>query len=938
MNNADLLAIIAQAEQEGWTELDLSEHDLEVLPSEIGRLQSLKKLILGKRDDEGREKGNRFTAIPQEIFQLINLKELHTPYNQITAIPDAIAKLVNLTRLDLSDNQITAIPDAIANLANLTEIDISGNQITLIPDVIANLANLTEISFRNNQITAIPDTIAQLSNLTTLFLNNNQIKVIPDSISNLANLTRLYLGGNKITTIPDWISNLANLTSISLWSNQITAIPDAIAQLSNLTELNLRGNQITAIPDAIAQLSNLTTLYLNSNKITAIPDAIAQLSNLTTLSLDSNQITAIPDAIAQLSNLTTLRLDGNPLPIPVEILKDYKNPTAIFDFWAERERKPLNEAKVILVGQGTVGKTSLVKRLLDNQFDAAERKTEGISIRDWQVKAKKEQVKLRVWDFGGQEIMHATHQFFLTERSLYLLVINTREDERANKIEYWLKLIETLGQQAPVIIVGNKVDDHPLDLDERGLQNKYPNIKAFIGTSCLNGRGISELKKKIVEIIAEQMPHVFDPIPVSWLALKNQLEQDDRDYITFEQYEQKCIDEGITKESSRHTLVRLLHELGIVLNFSDDPRFRRLKDTNVLNPEWVTVGAYKVINDNLLMTKHKGVLYWQDSARVFQPKSRKEEDCYNTPETRKFILDMMEKFELCFPMDNSSDRDYPDYLIPDILPKEEPDTGKWDDCLNFEYHYDKVLPNSVISRFIVKARRHIDRSLKPTYWRTGVILASKDGNKAYVKADLEDAKIFVRISGNISTRRIFLSIIRDIFDEIHEKPVLTVSENVALPDNPKITVPYEDLCDLERDGTLDFKPYGTRQRYEVRALLDGIETTNERSDRLTKYEQIPRNRQRMDTPPPTPPKRNPWTSGSFFLVALVVITAAFAIISTYVPWYAFPIILIAAILAVGIVGALQLRNDEGLAETNFMTLMIETYKRLPLLKQDKSPK
>ena len=577
--------------------------------------------------------------------------------------------------------------------------------------------------------------------------------------------------------------------------------------------------------------------------------------------------------------------------------------------------------------------------MLDNQFDAAERKTEGISIRDWQVKAKKEQVKLRVWDFGGQEIMHATHQFFLTERSLYVLVINTREDERANKIEYWLKLIETLGQQAPVIIVGNKVDDHPLDLDERGLQNKYPNIKAFIGTSCLNGRGISELKKKIVEIIAEQMPHVFDPIPVSWLAVKNQLEQDDRDYITFEQYEQKCKDEGITKESSRHTLVRLLHELGIVLNFSDDPRFRRLKYTNVLNPEWVTVGAYKVINDNLLMTKHKGVLYWQDSARVFQPKSRKEEDCYNTPETRKFILDMMEKFELCFPMDNSSDRDYPDYLIPDILPKEEPDTGKWDDSLNFEYHYDKVLPNSVISRFIVKARRHIDRSPKPTYWRTGVILASKDGNKAYVKADLEDAKIFVRISGNISTRRIFLSIIRDIFDEIHEKPVLTVSENVALPDNPKITVPYEDLCDLERDGTLDFKPYGTRQRYEVRALLDGIETTNERSDRLTKYEQMTRNRQRMDTPPPpTPPKRNPWTSGSFFLVALVVITAAFAITSTYVPWYAFPIILIAAILAVGIVGALQLRNDEGLAETNFMSLMIETYKRLPLLKQDKSPK
>ena len=188
-----------------------------------------------------------------------------------------------------------------------------------------------------------------------------------------------------------------------------------------------------------------------------------------------------------------------------------------------------------------MGKISLVKRLLEDQFDTGECKTDGINIRDWQITAKNEQVKLRVWDFGGQEIMHATHQFFLTERSLYLLVINTREDELANRIEYWLKLIESLGNQAPVIIIGNKIDDHPLDLDRHGLQTKYPNIKGFIGTSCATGLGISELKQKITEIITYEMPHVFDPIPVKWLNLKDKLEQDDRDYITYQEYEQKCI-------------------------------------------------------------------------------------------------------------------------------------------------------------------------------------------------------------------------------------------------------------------------------------------------------------------------------------------------------------------------------------------------------------
>ena len=844
MNDAELLAIIAQAEREGWTELDLSGNDLEGLPSAIGRLQSLGRLILGRYNA-----GNHLTSIPQEICQLTNLKEFDISYNQITQIPNAICNLVNLTQLKLRSNQITQIPDVIANLANLSDLDIRSNQITQIPDAIRNLANLSQLDLSDNQITQIPDAIGELANLAKLRLESNQITSIPDAIANLANLTELSLDNNQINTIPQAINQLANLTEIYLSGNRITEIPDAITQLPHLHTLYLYNNQITEIPDAIANLANLNALSIDNNQITEIPDAIAQLANLNTLSLDNNQITEIPDSVSQLANLTEIYLSGNRiteipnaitqlphlytldlrdnlLPIPPEILDEHENPKAIFDFWLEHERQPLNEAKMIVVGQGTVGKTSLVNRLIDNQFNAGEGKTDTIKTRSWQIIAKNEQVKLRVWDFGGQEITHATHQFFLTERSLYLLVMNNREEELANRLEYWLKLIETLGKSAPVIIVGNKIDEHPLDLDRHGLQTKYPNIKGFIGTSCATGLGISELKQKITEIIANEMPHVFDPIPVKWLNLKDKLEQDDRDYITYQEYEQKCIETGITRESSRHTLVRLLHELGIVLNFADD---KRIKDTNVLKPEWVTVGAYRVINDNLLMTEHKGVLHWQDSARIFQPKSRKDRDDYPTEESRKFILRMMEKFELCFPMEDHNHQDYPDYLIPDLLPKNEPDTGEWKDCLNFEYHYDKVLPNSVISRFIVKSHDLIARTNYRTYWRTGVILANKEGNKAYVKADLEDAKIFIHISGNSPTRRSFLSIIRHTFDQIHDRPKLTPDERVCLPDQPKESVSYDHLLKLEKRGKAEYS--NSDRDYNIRELLDGISSIEERRSR-----------------------------------------------------------------------------------------------------------
>ena len=80
---------------------------------------------------------------------------------------------------------------------------------------------------------------------------------------------------------------------------------------------------------------------------------------------------------------------------------------------------------LFLLAFGAVGKTSLVKRLVYGRFSKDEEKTDGINITPWSICLNdKENVCLHVWDFGGQEIMHSTHQFFLTERSLYLLVLN----------------------------------------------------------------------------------------------------------------------------------------------------------------------------------------------------------------------------------------------------------------------------------------------------------------------------------------------------------------------------------------------------------------------------------------------------------------------------------------------------------------------------------
>lgn len=80
-------------------------------------------------------------------------------------------------------------------------------------------------------------------------------------------------------------------------------------------------------------------------------------------------------------------------------------------------------------------------------------------------------------------------------------------------------------------------------------------------------------------------------------------------------------------------------------------------------------------------------------------------------------------------------------------------------------------------------------------------------------------------------------------------------------------------------------------------------------------------------------KNNPWISGSFYLFVFVVALTGLAVISNLVHWSLFPIIIIGGILLVGVIGALQLKNDDKLKEDHFVKLMIETYKRLPLLKK-----
>ena len=613
--------------------------------------------------------------------------------------------------------------------------------------------------------------------------------------------------------------------------NHLTDLPEEIWQLTALEQLDLGSNQLTAVSSEIGQLTKLTALHLGGNQLTAVPSNIGRLANLTVLDISDNQLTALPETFQQLTQLKKLDLRGNPrLGILEEVLAEVDKPTLIFETYFAPHQHPLHEAKMLLVGEGGVGKTSLARRLLHNlPPNKNQSKTKGVKIydlrvmiNDWNADSesstenRQSSIRLNLWDFGGQGIYQATHQFFFTTRSLYLVVVNALTGERGSRLHYWLKLVDSLSNHAPIIIIVNKQDEHQLKLDRLGLMDKYRNVVEVVYTSCISGAGIDDLRSAIAHTLP-QMPRINTRFPIHYFTLKERLEKMEEDYILYEDYIRFCCEVDITKPFDQQSWIRILHELGVVLNYQDD---RRLADTHVLNPNWVTDGVYQILSAPGLA---EGGGFFHESLldRIL--------DVTRYPQYRHhFILDMMQKFELCFHIPDNARH----YLIPDLLPPQQPDLAAAfpelsNSVLAFQLRYD-VLHSSILSRFMVRMMHILDRKLS---WRSGAIL-QWDGNHALVQADEEAATISIRVTGAEATRRSLLNSIRLQLAAIHYTfPGLQVMEYVPIPRHPGKTIAYHALLNLEAKGITQYYDPINDIDLNVRQLLEGIESPEMRRER-----------------------------------------------------------------------------------------------------------
>ena len=709
------------------------------------------------------------------LQKLKQIKVLHLSSNKINDI-SSLKELKQITTLNLSLNRIIDI-SPLKELKELTKLDLSNNNIRNI-SALQELKQIKVLHLSSIQISDISP-LRELKQLTMLDLSNNKVRNI-SPLRELKQLTKLVLHKNQISDISP-LKGLKQITEFYIWGNEISDI-SPLKELKQITQLVLSENQISDI-SPFKELKQITWLDLSNNQISDI-FPLKELKQITRLDLRSNPIKELPEWITDYDiyiewtdiwEENGITFYNNPFEIPpVEIVKQGKE--AIRNYFKQlKEAKKkdeidyLFEAKLLLVGEERAGKSTIVDAITDPNFkiDFHKSSTHGINISKWDIPKEKvntlKDFRFNTWDFGGQEIYHATHQFFLTKRSLYLFVTEARKDLRYDDFYYWLNIINTLAGNSPVLLVQNKADHDHIRKSIDEYREMYPQITADLQTISCNTehkdwnniykKRLDLLKEEIYKILKEKsLEGIGDKLPQAWMDIRkdiNELQNKGRNCIELKEYYNICKKHGLNKKEALH-LIEYFHDLGVLLYFRKDIQ---LKNIIFLNHEWVTKAIYNVFDSKKVKDAH-GKFTDEDLMEIW------DEPQFADKQAELLNLMKNPQFKICY------EHKHKYYLAPQLFDDKQVDyKSKWrtkENNLRFCFQYE-FMPKGILSQLIVMMH---DKIYNDTFWRRGILFVYKD-SRAIVIEDRMMRNNLIKIQVEGDYKKELLSIIAANIEEIN---------------------------------------------------------------------------------------------------------------------------------------------------------------------------
>jgi small GTP-binding protein len=705
--------------------IDLGSVNFSELPLSFSNLKNLESLILS---------GPKIKKFPEQLLSLPKLSEINLSFCKISELPKELDLLEKVQVLWMLNNPIKSIDHLPNLLKNLFQLSVNGTDITDY-SFLKQLENIKNLSLGNMLLKKIPPQVFNLKTLQRLHIVSSNIISLPQEIEKLEKLQNLVLYC-KIKSIPDSIEKLKELTQIFMVSNSLTSLPKTIGKLSNLKELVLYGNSLKEIPSEIGMLSNLIKLDVHNNKIENLPSELSNLVKLEELNLSSNELISISPELSKLPNLKSLLLNRNISLIspPKHILE--KGTESILGYLKDLiEEVKVWSSKLVIVGEGQVGKSCLLDALEGKPYEKGKSTTHALNLSQLNFKNSEHDcsMQLNVWDFGGQDIYHATHQFYLTNHSLFLLVWSARAGYEAGKLYKWLETITALAPDSPIFIVATNSGTRGADLPKGDILTQYPNKVFFFDVDNEDRIGIKELTEAI-KLTAATLKYMGVGRPKSWINSSQEIKQTAGQYLSKRELYDVFYRNGVSKESYE-SLASYLHDLGEILYYPDE---EELNDTIIIKPEWVSKQIAKVLdseelskNEGFLVKRHLQELWFDIDIAIHEK-----------------LIALMEKFDLSY---KTKDDKEISLIVEKLKYEEHEDYLRiWEDFngdneIVFKYQLDTI-PAGIPTWFIARTHRFSIR----VHWRFGVLLKDNDGKHlGLVITSPERKEIWLRVKGEM---------------------------------------------------------------------------------------------------------------------------------------------------------------------------------------------
>ena len=298
-----------------------------------------------------------------------------------------------------------------------------------------------------------------------------------------SSLTHVQLGGNAWSSqeLSRMLQACTAVTSLGLAGLGDTCFqPQSscfapIAAMTNLITLHVGGFKNDAAEAVLSQCwTGLTELSLmDAKEVTQLPSSMAKLTGLTSLDLDGcTEMYSLPLWLKNFTCLTQLKHEKCNIQYPPP--QYLESPQKIRDFLQEAARtaEPWRRLKVVFLGNGRSGKTSLLRALAKLPLDSEEQSTRGVTVDSFADRLQPNmfdkwrdgfKMELSYWDFAGQLEYSASHDFFMSNKqAVYVIVFSAMDDRESQQQQllYWLSAVarRSLQRLVRVMVVGTKTD------------------------------------------------------------------------------------------------------------------------------------------------------------------------------------------------------------------------------------------------------------------------------------------------------------------------------------------------------------------------------------------------------------------------------------------------------------------------------------------------